>query len=399
MPDRFLDTHEVHPYREYLQALSRWLHSFGLLRWSSDPETAAFLDGCEHALRRAISREISATHQHAALTVNVSLLLDAFVLLETARRSTPRATSRMPPNAMTELDRLSTESGRLLGWTELDQALGTLKKRLQGLANDTRLSPRIITVDGPACSGKGYLADAMRWLGFAYMDTGMLYRMVAYRMILRGLPASAERKAGQVAREVIAELHTRHHEIETILRRPLRSLQVAQEATMISRHNSVRDPLTEYARYFAQHPPKQALGAILDGRDAGSVICPEASVKIYVGADTDVRAACTRKYMLHYGDDSISIGDLHAYISRRDAMDRHRARGPLVIPEGAHILDITNVMSHGSTYEGPFPVGTIDAPNFVRLVHLKYRVLEQEAATKAAPTRVRFSVGVHGESQ
>jgi cytidylate kinase len=209
------------------------------------------------------------------------------------------------------------------------------------------------------------------------MDTGMLYRMVAYRMIQRGVPASDERKAGQIAREVVTELYARQHEVETIFRRPLRSLQVAQGATLISHHNSVRDTLTEYSRFFARNPPQQALGAILDGRDAGSVICPEASVKIYVEADTNVRASCTRKYMLHYGDDSVSTGDLHAYISRRDTMDRHRPRGPLVAPQGAHMLDITNVMSHGSEYEGPFPAGTIDAPNFVRLMHLKYKILKQ----------------------
>jgi cytidylate kinase len=398
MSNLFLEASEGHRYREYLQALTRWLRSYGLSRRSTAPETAAFLAERESSLCHAVSREFPAIHQRAALAANVSLLLDAFVFLETVRRGTASATFGSSPIAMAELDRLSADTGHFLGWSELDRTLDTLKKELQALAADIRLSHKVITVDGPACSGKGYLADAMQWLGFAYMDTGMLYRMVAYRMILRGIPASSERKAGQVAHEIVAELYARHHDVETILRRPLRSLQVAQEATLISRHNSVRDPLTEYSRYFARHPPKQAVGVILDGRDAGSVICPEASVKIYVGADTNVRAACTRRYMLYYGDDSISVGDLHAYISRRDTMDRDRTRGPLVVPKGAHMLDITNVMSHGSTYEGQFPAGTIDAPNFVQLVRLKYQALAQEGPAEAAPRRALFSVGrVRGE--
>ncbi|HEX7181157.1 MAG TPA: (d)CMP kinase [Thermoanaerobaculia bacterium] len=392
MSDIFLDVSEGNRYREYLQALTQWLHLRALLPWSTAPEITAFLADRKHTLHQVALRELSATRQRAPFAANVSLLLDAFVLLATVRRGATEVPAGVPPRRVYELDWLIAETGSFLGWSELDKTLGILKKDLQALAIDKRHSQKVITVDGPACSGKGYLADAMRWLGFAYMDTGMLYRMVAYRMIRRGLTTSDERKAGQVAREVVAELHARHHEVEAILRRPLRSLQVAQEATLISRHNAVRDALTEYSRYFARHPPKQAFGAILDGRDAGSVICPEASVKIYVGADTNVRAACTRKYMLHYGDDSISIGDLHAYISRRDAMDRQRTRGPLVIPRGAHILDITSVMSHGSTYEGSFPVGTIDAPNFVQLVQLKYRMLEQENPTGVAPMHGSFSI-------
>src|SRR5215472_13306894 len=142
--------------------------------------------------------------------------------------------------------------------------------------------PFVVAIDGPAASGKGTLARRIaRHFGFAHLDTGTLYRATAYLVLGEGgdpaEPAAAAAAARRVALPLLSEPR-------------LRGEAVARASSVVAAHPAVRRALLEFQRRFAARPPPPARGAVLDGRDIGSVVCPAADVKLYVTADAEVRA-------------------------------------------------------------------------------------------------------------
>lgn len=184
----------------------------------------------------------------------------------------------------------------------------------------------IIAVDGPAASGKGTIARALaRHYGLPHMDTGLLYRAAALNLLRMGLDPESEFAAARAC-----DLEQSDFEDPE-----LRSEGVGGVASRISAYPLVRQALLERQRHFAALPG----GAVLDGRDIGTVICPEAEAKLYVTASDEVRA----RRRLDEFPPGMSFEEILADLRARDARDAARASSPMRPAEDALLLDTTKL--------------------------------------------------------
>jgi len=187
----------------------------------------------------------------------------------------------------------------------------------------------IIAVDGPTASGKGTIARALAaHFGLPHLDTGLLYRAVGYQCGLDG--GNPDDPAEALAATDFPD---------ALLAEPdLRSEATGGLASRVSVHPSVRQALYERQRAFATQPG----GAVLDGRDIGTVIAPEAAAKLFVTASTEVRA----RRRLHEMEESgrpARYEDILADLRRRDARDTSRSEAPLAVAPGALVLDTSDL--------------------------------------------------------
>src|SRR6478609_7626288 len=192
----------------------------------------------------------------------------------------------------------------------------------------------IIAIDGPAASGKGTLAKRLAaHYGLRHLDTGVIYRAVAHALISAGADLKDEAAAVKAAQGL---------DPETFGNPALRSQNVGTAASVVSAIPRVREALVEFQRQFAAKPP----GAVLDGRDIGTVICPDADVKIFVVADPRVRA---RRRTLEARDRGEEAGEatILADILARDERDQNRAVAPLKPAKDAYLLDNSNLDIEG----------------------------------------------------
>ena len=188
----------------------------------------------------------------------------------------------------------------------------------------------IIAIDGPAASGKGTLGKRIaEHFGFAHLDTGLLYRAVARDVLAIG---------GQLDDPATAEACARSLDPATLSDPNLRQNGIGEAASIVARIPQVRAALLEFQRTFAKSPP----GTVLDGRDIGTVVCPDADVKIFVTAETEVRAR--RRYLewCSHGDD-IQYEQVLELIRQRDARDASRESAPMRVASDAILLDTTNL--------------------------------------------------------
>ena len=187
----------------------------------------------------------------------------------------------------------------------------------------------VIAVDGPAASGKGTIARAIaRELGLPHMDTGLLYRAVALNLWRWGGDASSEFEALRACNELGFDPDDPE----------LRSEPVSKFASAISAYPSVRAALLQRQREFAA----QDGGAVLDGRDIGTVIAPDADVKLFVTASPEVRAQRRVRELLQRGM-TAHYEDVLADICARDERDSHREVAPLRQAPNAVLLDTSNL--------------------------------------------------------
>ena len=187
----------------------------------------------------------------------------------------------------------------------------------------------VIAVDGPAASGKGTIARALaRHFGLPHMDTGLLYRAVALNLWRWGGDPSSEFEA----------LRACDHLGFDPTDEELRSEPVSRIASAISAYPAVRPALLERQRDFAGQPG----GAVLDGRDIGTVIAPKAKVKLYVTATPEVRAQRRVRELLERGM-PVHYEDVLADIRARDERDTHRAVAPLKQAKDALLLDTSEL--------------------------------------------------------
>ncbi|NKB18938.1 MAG: (d)CMP kinase [Alphaproteobacteria bacterium] len=194
----------------------------------------------------------------------------------------------------------------------------------------------VIAIDGTAASGKGTLARRLaRQLGYAYLDTGLLYRATGF-MTLSLYPDTDE------ITEEMAITAVNAITAATMENSALRDEEVTQRASKVAAMPAVRTALIEQQRNFAKNPPESAAGAVLDGRDIGTVICPDADHKIYVDADVEVRATRRVKELLERGDEAIHARVLQD-MRERDARDSSRSVAPLVAADDAFIMDTTKM--------------------------------------------------------
>ncbi|MDP3081422.1 MAG: (d)CMP kinase [Brevundimonas sp.] len=189
----------------------------------------------------------------------------------------------------------------------------------------------IIAVDGPAASGKGTIAARLAALyGLPFLDTGLLYRAVGVGVLDAGGSLDDEGAAVAVARALKAEnLHDADR---------LTSGEAGEAASRVAGYPGVRAALLEFQRAFAAQPG----GAVLDGRDIGTVIAPDAPAKLFITATPEVRATRRWKQLTGRGD-LIAYEDMLADIMRRDERDAGRGAAPMVQAKDAVLLDTTDM--------------------------------------------------------
>lgn len=180
-----------------------------------------------------------------------------------------------------------------------------------------------VAIDGPAAAGKGTISRAVaETFGFAHLDTGLLYRAVGRRMLQGDDPVTAAKSL--VAKDLEGD--------------DLRGPDVAQAASKVAVIGEVRAALVDFQRAFA----RRSGGAVLDGRDIGTVICPRAEVKLFVTASAEVRAR--RRYdELTANGHQTEFATVLADVKARDARDADRAEAPMVAAKDAIILDTSDL--------------------------------------------------------
>jgi CMP/dCMP kinase len=188
----------------------------------------------------------------------------------------------------------------------------------------------IIAIDGPAASGKGTIARQIASVyGLHHLDTGLLYRAVAKAMLDAGYPPDDTERATEIA----VRLDPRKYEENALKLQP-----ITEAASVVAAIPQVRQALINYQREFATRPP----GAVLDGRDIGTVIAPGADVKLFVVASPEVRAA-RRLLELRGRGETADQREVLADLLRRDERDSRRTAAPLKAAPDAHLLDTTHL--------------------------------------------------------
>ncbi len=194
--------------------------------------------------------------------------------------------------------------------------------------------PFIVAIDGPAAAGKGTLARRLAdEFGFAYLDTGALYRGVALSLIRAGIADPTESEATKAALRL---------DLSLLLSPDLRLEATGGMASRIAVMPAVRAALDALQRRFAEIPPQGAPGAVIDGRDIGTVICPKAQVKLFLTASVAARAERRVNELRAKGLPADREG-IKAEIEARDARDAGRATAPLKAAADAHLLDTSDL--------------------------------------------------------
>ncbi|TPG56982.1 (d)CMP kinase [Roseomonas nepalensis] len=191
------------------------------------------------------------------------------------------------------------------------------------------VDPVVVAVDGPAAAGKGTLARRLaRELGLPYLDTGLLYRAVARRVLLAGgLPTDPG----------AAEAAARGLDLADLDRPDLRGAEVDQGASQVAAQPAVRAALLDFQRDFAARK-----GGVMDGRDIGTVVCPDARVKLFVTASPEARAR--RRWLERAGrGEVVVLEEVAAEMALRDARDAARDVAPMRPAEDALLLDTTEM--------------------------------------------------------
>ncbi|MEA3533467.1 (d)CMP kinase [Rhizobium sp. CC-YZS058] len=188
----------------------------------------------------------------------------------------------------------------------------------------------IIAIDGPAAAGKGTLSRRIAAeFGFHHLDTGLTYRATAKALLEAGAPLDNEAVAEAMAFQV---------DLAGLDRAVLSAHEIGEAASRIAVMPSVRRALVEAQRAFSRRAP----GAVLDGRDIGTVVCPEAPVKLYVTASPEVRARRRFDEMTGHGVPADYLAVL-ADIAKRDARDMEREDSPLRPAPDAHLIDTSEM--------------------------------------------------------
>jgi cytidylate kinase len=188
----------------------------------------------------------------------------------------------------------------------------------------------IIAIDGPAASGKGTLARRLaRHFGLRHLDTGLTYRAVAAALLAQGLPLGDEAIAIEMAHNL---------DLAQMDKSVLSAHEIGEAASRVAVLGGLREELVNLQRRFAQVPP----GAVLDGRDIGTVVCPDADVKLFVTASPQARARRRTDEMLSKGQEA-NYASVLDDLKRRDERDSKRTVAPMRQADDAVLLDTTEM--------------------------------------------------------
>jgi len=188
----------------------------------------------------------------------------------------------------------------------------------------------IIAIDGPAASGKGTLSRRVaNWLDVPFLDTGRIYRAVGMKLVYDGIDPADKLAAISAAKKLCAQDLTNPQ---------LRREEVGSAASIISSYPEVREILLQFQRDFAAHED----GAVLDGRDIGTVVCPDADVKLFITASIESRAKRRFDELEGQGIE-LSYDSVMADLLERDERDANRSTAPLKPAHDAVVIDTTNL--------------------------------------------------------
>ena len=212
----------------------------------------------------------------------------------------------------------------------------------------------IIAVDGPSASGKGTVAKIIaEYFQINYLDTGLLYRALACKTLNNYKTASlknALKVVNGLTEDDLSDPQLRHQKFGEI-------------ASKLAKEKQIRDALLAFQRHF----PRKSNGAVLDGRDIGSIVFPEAQIKLFVTANLSIRALRRQKDMKRMGL-NISLNEVEASLKARDHRDINRAIAPLVCLKEATIIDTSNI-----------PFGSLKK-EIIEIVEKKYKSLSLGAS-------------------
>jgi cytidylate kinase len=200
-----------------------------------------------------------------------------------------------------------------------------------------------VSIDGPAGSGKSTTARLVaQKLGYLYIDTGAMYRAATLRVLTLGVNPQDEKTAVEVIKDADIKLEYRNSSLRVLLNRrdvtrDIRSPKVTKYVSLISSYRSVREHLVALQRAIAENN-----NVVCEGRDIGSVVFPNADVKIYLDCSLEERAK-RRLHDLQRARIRMTLKEVMEDIERRDKMDSERELSPLVIPHGAEIINTTNL--------------------------------------------------------
>lgn len=188
----------------------------------------------------------------------------------------------------------------------------------------------IIAIDGTLASGKGTIARRLaRWYGLAHMDTGRLYRATGVAALNKGVDFGDPSALAEVALRL---------DLNDYDEDQLRTAEAGQAASKVAAIPAVRAALLEVQRAFAH----QAKGAVLDGRDIGTVVCPDADVKLWIDASVEARATRRWKELTEKGE-TLTLDDMIAQLKERDERDRNRADAPMIAAADSVLIDTTHL--------------------------------------------------------
>ncbi|MEL6724109.1 MAG: (d)CMP kinase [Pseudomonadota bacterium] len=188
----------------------------------------------------------------------------------------------------------------------------------------------IIAIDGTLASGKGTIAKRLSaWYGLAHMDTGRLYRATGVAALNKGADFDDTAALANIARTL---------DLNDFAEEELRTGEAGQAASKVAAVPEVRAALLELQRSFARQPK----GAVLDGRDIGTVVCPDADVKLWIDADVEVRAERRWKELTEKGE-TLSLELMIDQLRERDARDKNRTDAPMIAAADSVLIDTTHL--------------------------------------------------------
>ncbi len=195
----------------------------------------------------------------------------------------------------------------------------------------------IITVDGTSGSGKGTLSKILaKKYNLSYLDTGKLYRIVAYDLLKKKIDHNLlKNEALKISKEKIFK------NINQINHDYLINEKITELSSLVAAFPEVRDKLTDFQRDFAQNYPSNKLGSILDGRDIGSVILPNADIKFFLDASAEIRAKRRTRELKDKGN-SVNYKNILIAINERDFRDKTRKTAPLLRPKNSIYINTSN---------------------------------------------------------
>lgn len=226
------------------------------------------------------------------------------------------------------------------------ERIGEIRVALTQLRTANAAQARVVTVDGPSYCGKGHVAKAMLWTGFKYLDTGLLYRRLAYDTQELIISTNFEEivRAALAMEKALIETDALFESLDQAF---LRTHDISIRASILAAYPKIQASMIRIQQHWIRTRTIKEEGCILDGRNTGTAVWPTAQVRIVVDADHDIRCLCAKEYLRYMGRGTYELGDLDQSIRRRDSSDRSRAYAPLCVPHDAYHLDFSKLMKLG----------------------------------------------------